>query len=99
MAKPGSIEGKTGKFALARATFIQILEADGIGEAHQVHAHIAREQHASRTPQQRNLSRTVSRNMNDFDAAGDGQYFLRGQRLVDSYRLQSLVGMKRTACT
>jgi hypothetical protein len=41
----------------------------------------------------------VSRNMDDFDAAGDGQYFSVSQTLVDSYRLQSLVGMKRTACT
>ena len=56
MAEPGSIERKTGKFALARTTFRQTLEADGITEAHDVHAHIAREQHSSRTPQQRDLS-------------------------------------------
>jgi hypothetical protein len=74
VAKPGSIESKTGKFALASTAFIQILEAAGISKAHEVHAHIAREQHASRTPQQRDLSRTVSRNMDEFDAAGDGQY-------------------------
>ena len=65
---------------MARATFIQILEADGIGEAHQVHAHIAREQHASRTPQQRDLSVTMPRNMDDFDAAGDGLVFPQGSK-------------------
>jgi hypothetical protein len=32
--------------------------------------------------------------MNNFDAAGDGQYFPRGQGLVDGNRLQSLVGME-----
>jgi len=55
MAEPGSIEGKTGEFALARTTLVQILEADGVTEAHEVHAHIAGEQHSSRTPQQRDL--------------------------------------------
>ena len=63
----------TGKFALARTTFLQILEADGISEAHEVHAHIAREQHSSRTPQQRDVSRAMPRSMNNFDAASDGQ--------------------------
>jgi hypothetical protein len=51
MAEPGSIEGKTGKFPLARATLLQTLEADGVTEAHDIHAHIVREQHSSRTPQ------------------------------------------------
>ena len=72
MAKPGGIEGKTGKFALARTTFIQILEADGISETHEVHAHIAREQHPSRTPQQRDLSCAMPRSVNNFEAARDG---------------------------
>jgi hypothetical protein len=51
MAEPGSIEGKTGNFPLARTTFLQTLEANGITKAHDVHAHITREQHSSRTPQ------------------------------------------------
>jgi hypothetical protein len=76
MAKPGSIERKTGKFALALATFLQILEADGITEAHKVRAYIAREQHSSRTPQQRDLPRAMPGSMNDFESASDRQYFL-----------------------
>jgi hypothetical protein len=94
MAEPGGIERKTGKLALARTTFLQILEADGITEAHEVHVHIARKQHSPRTPQQRHMSRAVPGGVNYFDAAGDGQYFPIGQRLVDGDRLQSLVGMK-----
>jgi hypothetical protein len=66
-----------------RTTFLQTLEANGITEAHGVRAHIAREQHTSRTPQQRDVSRAMPRGMNNFDAAGDGQYFPITQRLVD----------------
>src|SRR6516162_2406547 len=72
---------------------LQILEADGITEAHEVRAHIARKQHASRMPQQHDLSRAMPRSMDDFDTASDGQYFPISQRLVDGNRLQSLVGM------
>src|ERR1700722_11124674 len=36
----------------------------------------------------------MPRNMDDFDAAGDRQYFPRAQRLVYPNRLNSLVGMK-----
>src|SRR5215475_7820419 len=93
MAESCSVERKTGNFALARTTFLQTLEADGITEAHEVRAHIAREQHSSRMPQQRDLSRAMPRSMNDFDPASDEQYFPSGQRLVDGNRLQSLVGM------
>ena len=50
MAESGDVERKTGNFALARTTFLQTLEADGITEAHEVRAHIAREQHSSRAP-------------------------------------------------
>jgi len=50
MAEPGSIEGKPGKFALARTAFLQTFEANGITEAHEIRARIAREQHSSRTP-------------------------------------------------
>jgi hypothetical protein len=60
-------------------------------KAHDVHAHIAREQHSSRTPQQRDLSRAMPRSMNNFDAPGDGQYFPISQRLVDGDRRHSLV--------
>jgi hypothetical protein len=35
----------------------------------------------------------MPRSMNNFDVASDGQYFPSDQRLVDGYRLQSLVGM------
>jgi hypothetical protein len=59
VAKPGTIVRKTRDFALAGTTFLQIFEADGITEAHEVRAHIAREQHSSWTPQQRNLSRAM----------------------------------------
>src|SRR5215471_7008813 len=45
-------------------------------------------------PQQRNLSRTMPGSRNNLDAAGDGQYFPSGQWLVDSDRLQSLLGME-----
>src|SRR6202008_149367 len=83
MAEPGSIKWKTGKFALTRTTIIQILKADGIAKAHDVHACIAREQHSSRTPQQRDLSCAMARRMNNLEASGDGQYFPRGQGLVD----------------
>src|SRR5215469_11755081 len=93
MAKPGSIEGKTGKFALAHTTFLQVLEANGITETHDVCAHVSREQHSSRTPQQRNLSGAMPGNMNYFEATRDGQYFPRVQSLVDGNRIQSLVGM------
>ena len=31
--------------------------------------------------------------MNNFDAASDGQHFPSGQRLIDGYRPQSVVGM------
>jgi hypothetical protein len=51
MAEPGCIKRKTDSFALARTTFLQTLEADWIAETHDVHTHIAREQHSSRTPQ------------------------------------------------
>jgi hypothetical protein len=40
-------------------TVLQTLEVDGITEAHDVHAHIARERHSSRMPQQRDLSRAT----------------------------------------
>src|SRR5579872_2098603 len=93
MAEPGSIEGKTDKFPLARTTFLQTLEADGVTEAHDVHAHIARKQHLSRPPQQRDLSRAMSGTMNNLDAAGDGQCFPGDQSLVDGHRLQALIGM------
>jgi hypothetical protein len=93
MAEPGCIEGKTGKFSLARTTFLQTLEADGITEAHDVHAYVTREQHSSWTPQQRDLSRAMSRSMNHFEAASDGKYFASSQGLVDGNRLQSLTGM------
>lgn len=69
-----------------------ILEADRITEAHEVRAHVAREQHASRMPQQRDLSRAMRRSMNNFEAAGDWQCFARRQRLVDGDRLHSLLG-------
>jgi len=67
--------------------------ADGITEAHDVHAHIAREQRSSRTPQQRDLSRAMPGSVNGSDAASDGQYCPRGQRLDDGNRVQSLLGM------
>ena len=51
MAESGGIERKTGNLSLARTTFLQTLEADGITEAHDVHAHVAHEQDSSRTPQ------------------------------------------------
>ena len=51
VAEPGSVECKIGKFALARTTVVQILEADGVTKAHEIHVHVAREQHSSRTPQ------------------------------------------------
>ena len=82
VAEPSGIEGKTGKFALARTTLIQALEADGITEAHEVRAHIACEQHASRTPQQCDLSRAMPRSMNDLEAASNGKYFPICQRLI-----------------
>src|SRR5262249_2110681 len=68
VAEPGSIERKTGKLALARTTFLQIFEADGIAEAHEVRAHIARKQHPSPMQQKRDLSRAMPGSMNDFDA-------------------------------
>src|SRR5215469_3168899 len=73
VAEPDSIEWKTGKFALAGTTILQTLEAERITEAHDVHAHIAREQHSSRAPQQRDLSRAMPRTVNHFDAASEGQ--------------------------
>src|SRR5215469_14234480 len=94
MAKPGSIEGKTGKFALALTTFLQILEANGITKAHDVRAHISREQHSSRTPQQRDLSGAMPGDMNYLEAACDRQGFPWGQRLVDGNRVHSLFGME-----
>src|SRR5215469_17282878 len=94
MDKPGSIEGETGKFALAHTTFLQVLEANGIAEAHDVRAHISREQHSSRTPQQRDLSGAMPGDMNYFEASRDRQYIPRGQRLVDGNRVQALVGME-----
>jgi hypothetical protein len=66
---------------------------NGITEAHEVRARIACEQHSSRAPQQRDLSRAMPGNMNDFDTASDGQYFSSGQRLVDGNRLHLFVGM------
>ena len=48
MAESDSIERKTGNFALARAIFLQTLEAGRITEARDVQAHFAREQHSSR---------------------------------------------------
>lgn len=51
MAEPGSIEGKSGELALARTAFLQTLETDWITQTHDVHAHIAHEQHSSRMPQ------------------------------------------------
>ena len=44
---------------LAHTAFLRVLEADGITEAHDVRAHISREQHSSRMPQQRDLSGAV----------------------------------------
>src|ERR1700722_3230425 len=35
----------------------------------------------------------MPRSMNNFNAASDGQYFPSGQRLIDGYRPQSVVGM------
>jgi hypothetical protein len=94
VAESSSIERKTGKLALTRTTLIQVLEADWITEAHEVRAHIAREQHASRSPQQRNVSRAMPRGMNNFDAAGDGQYFPVSQGLIDGNGLRPLVGIE-----
>src|SRR5579863_4804681 len=37
----------------------------------------------------------MARRRNDFETAGDGQYFPRGQMLVDANRLHSLVGMEK----
>ena len=45
--------------------------------------------------EQHDLSRAMPRSMNNLDAAGDGQYFPRGQRLVNGNRLHSLVGMEK----
>ena len=87
MAKPGGIEGKAGKFALAHTTFLQVFEANGITEAYDVRAHISGEQHSSRTPQQRDLSGAMPGDMNYFEAACDRQYFSWGQRLVDGNRV------------
>ncbi len=75
MTEPGRIECKTGNLSLAYTAFLQALEADGITKAHDVHAHVAREQHSSRTPQQRDLSGAMARSMDNFDAASNGQYF------------------------
>ena len=41
VAEPGSIERKTGNFALARTTFLETFEPDGITEAHDIQAHVA----------------------------------------------------------
>ena len=60
---------------LACTAFLQTLETDGITKAHDVHANVAREQHSSRTPQQRDLSGAMTRSMNNFNAPSDGQYF------------------------
>src|ERR1700756_5238707 len=79
MTKPGSIEWKIGKFALAHPTFLQVLEANGITEAHDVRAHISGEQHSSRAPQQRDLPGAMPGDMNYFEATCDGEYFPWGQ--------------------
>ena len=50
MSESGGIERKTGNFSLARTAFLQTLEADGVTETHDVHAHVSHEQHSSRTP-------------------------------------------------
>ena len=55
-----------------------MLKADGITEAHSVHAHVARKQHSSRTPEQRDLSRAMPRSMNDFETTSDGQHLPQG---------------------
>ena len=78
MTKPGRIECKTGNLSLACTAFLQTLEADGITQAHDIHAHVAHEQHSSLTPKQRDLSGAMARSMNNFDAASNGQYFPRG---------------------
>ena len=78
MTEPGRIECKTGNLSLACTAFLQTLEADGITKAHDVHAHVAREQYSSRTPQQCDLSSAMTRSVNYFDATSNGQYFPRG---------------------
>jgi hypothetical protein len=87
---PAGIKCKTGKFALARTTFLQVLEPDGITEAHEAGANFAGEQHSSRMPQKGDLSRAVPTNMNDFDAASDGQNLPCGQGLVDDDRSRTV---------
>jgi hypothetical protein len=37
----------------------------------------------------------MAKRMNNLEAPGDGQYFPRGQGLVDGNRLHSLVGMEK----
>jgi hypothetical protein len=71
MSKTGGLKRKISKSALARAAFAQILAADGITEPHNVRANVAGEQHASRTPQQCELSRAMPRSINDLEAASD----------------------------
>ena len=71
MAEPGSIAGKTGKFALARATFLKVLEAERIAEAHDVRGYITCKQHPSALPHQRDLPRAMPGEMNHFEAARD----------------------------
>jgi len=78
MTEPNRIKYKTGNLSLACTAVLQTLEADGITKAHDVHAHVAREQHSSRTPQQCDLSGAMTRSVNHFDATSDGQYFPRG---------------------
>ena len=94
MTKPGSIEWKIGKFALAHPTFLQVLEANGITEAHDVRAHISCEQHSFRTPQQRDLSGAMPGDMNYVEATRDLQCFPWDQRLVYGNGIQSLFGME-----
>jgi hypothetical protein len=66
----------------ARTTFLQILEAGGITEAHKVRTHTAHERHSSRTrEQQRNLSPATPKSMDVFGAADDAQCVRRGQGL------------------
>jgi hypothetical protein len=75
VAEAGGFEGKAGEFALAGTAFPQILESERITQTHDIHADIAREEHSSRTPQQRDVSGTMSRSMDHLNTAGDVQYF------------------------
>jgi hypothetical protein len=94
MAEACSLEREIGKFALACATVVQILEADGITKAHDVHDHVAHKQHSPRMPKKRDLSSAMSGSVNNFDAAGDGQHVTGGKGLIDGDRLHSLLGIE-----